>query len=194
MSKMFIENFHWYDIDRQKDENATDAEKYNRITGWARKARGQNPRAFDTLTEWILDDSQWNEDKLALNEQILTHGIFVRFKEQNKRLRSYLMELEPSGVVNKAVFKALDDFDRELSGLSHVESETVAKVFDNFSIMKEYDVRRKIAGNKTGPEGTDSVNLFGYINHLKNCDAQVQWCLFMPDVVKSQQNGFQVDS
>jgi hypothetical protein len=72
--------------------------------------------------------------------------------------------------------------------------ETVEKIFADFSVFLERSVREKIAGNKTGPAGTDSVNLFGYINHLKNCDAQVQWCLFMPDMVKRQQNGFRVDS
>lgn len=29
---------------------------------------------------------------------------------------------------------------------------------------------------------------------MKDCDAGVQWALFMPDVVKSQQKGFKVDS
>jgi hypothetical protein len=38
------------------------------------------------------------------------------------------------------------------------------------------------------------VDFFGYINHLKDCDAAVQWALFMPDVVKRQQNGFKVES
>jgi hypothetical protein len=60
--------------------------------------------------------------------------------------------------------------------------------------MRERDIREKIAGNKTGPAGTDSVKIFGFINHLKNCDAGVQWALFMPDVVKNQQNGFKVET
>lgn len=46
----------------------------------------------------------------------------------------------------------------------------------------------------TGPTGTDSVDTFGYINFLKDCDASVQWTLFMPDCVKRQQNGFRVES
>lgn len=199
MSQKFIDEFHlvdWSEIDGQKKKNLTSAEVYNSIVSWAGKARGQNPSVFDALTEWILDDSQWSDEKLAENEQILMHGVFVRFKEQNAKLREYLKELEPSGVVNGAVFKALDRFDDELSGLSHDEQlrETVAKVFADFSIMRERSIREKIAGNKTGPTGTDSVDIFGYINYLKDCDAGVQWALFMPDMVERQQKGFKVES
>ncbi|SHO46897.1 hypothetical protein [Anaerocolumna xylanovorans] len=82
------------------------------------------------LTEWILDDSQWGDEKLAENEQILMQGVFARFKEQNAQLCAYLKELEPSGVVNAAVFKALERFDDELSRGSADEQlrETVASV------------------------------------------------------------------
>ena len=189
----------WNDIERQQGEALTAADKYKRIVAWAGKARGKNPSVFDALTEWILDDAQWTEDKLAENEQILIQGVFARFKEQNARLRAYLKELEPSGVVNAPVFKALDDFDNDLNAQSdfqHDEQmrEVVAKVFADFTTMKERSIREKIAGNKTGRHGTDSIEIYGYINHLKNCDAQVQWCLFMPEKVKRQQDGFQVDS
>jgi AraC-like DNA-binding protein len=199
MSYKLVDEFHlvdWSDIDGEKDEKLTDAEKYNRIVAWAKKAREKNPEVFDALTEWILDDSQWSEEKLAENEQILMYGVFARFKEQNARLRSYLKELEPSGVVNTPVFKALNQFDDELSGLSHDERlrVTVARVFADFSIMRERSIREKIAGSKTGPTGTDSVDIFGYINYLKDWDAQVQWTLFMPDVVERQQKNFKVDS
>lgn len=123
-------------------------------------------------------------------------SVFARFKEQNAQIRAYLLELEPSGVVNAAVFKALDGFDGELSGVVHDKrlQEVVARVFADFSVMRQRDIREQIAGSKTGPSGTDSVDLFGYINHLKECDAQVQWALFMPDMVERQQKGFKVDS
>lgn len=119
MSRKLIDEFYWNDIEGQRDEKLTDAEKYRRIVSWAAKARGQNPGVFDALTEWVLDDSQWSEEKLAENKQILVQGVFARFKEQNAQLRVYLSELEPSGMVNAAVFKALDRFDDELSGAIH---------------------------------------------------------------------------
>ena len=72
--------------------------------------------------------------------------------------------------------------------------EAVAKVFADFSAMRERGIRELIAGNKTGPAGVNYVDIFGYINYLKDCDAGVQWALFMPDVVERQQNGFKVDS
>ncbi|MHB1000408.1 MAG: hypothetical protein ACYC27_14305 [Armatimonadota bacterium] len=196
MSRNLIDEFHWSDIEDQKGEKQSDEEKYQRIVSWAGKARGQNPSVFDALTEWVLDDSQWSDEKLAENEQILMQGVFARFKEQNVQLRTYLSELEPSGVVNAAVFKALDWFDDELSGHPHDKrlQDVVARVFADFSAMQDRSIREQIAGNKTGPTGTDSVELFGYINYLKDCDAAVQWALFMPDMVEKQQDGFKVDS
>ncbi|MCL2362513.1 MAG: AraC family transcriptional regulator [Defluviitaleaceae bacterium] len=185
----------WSEIDGHQGETLTAAEKYKRIVDWSRKARGKNPLVFDALTEWILDDSQWEPEKLAENEQILMQGVLARFWEQNYQLRLYLKELEPSGVVNAAVFKALDDFDKELSGVSIKElQEAVSRMFADFTAMSNRDIRMKIAGNKTGPTGTSSVEGLGFINHLKNCDAQVQWCLFMPGWVKHQQKGFQVEN
>jgi hypothetical protein len=196
MSRNLIDKFYWSDIEGQTKEKLTDTEKYERMVRWAAKARGVNPAVFDALTEWVLDDSQWGDEKLAINEQILMQGVFARFKEQNAQLRKYLSELEPSGVVNPVVFKALDRFDGELSGLSLAPElqEVVAKVFADFSFMRETSIRKQIAGNKTGSTGTDSVDLFGFINVLKDCDAAVQWALFMPDMVERQQKGFKVDS
>jgi AraC-like DNA-binding protein len=196
MSRNLIDEFYWWDIEGQNGEKLTDIDKYKRIVSWATKARGLNPDVFDALTEWMLDDSQWSEEKLAENEQILMQGVFARFIEQNAQLRTYLSELEPSGVVNAAAFKALDRFDEELSGLAHDKrlQEVVAQVFTDFSAMRERGVREQIAGNKTGSTGTDSVDLFGYINYLKDCDAGVQWALFMPDMVERQQKDFRVDN
>lgn len=198
MSRKIIDEFLLLDlnsIERQKDEKPN-AEAYKKLVSWAGEARGRNPDVFDTLTEWVLDDSKWSDECLDENEWIFMHGVLGRFREQNAKLRVFLKELEPSGVVNEAVFKALDRFDDELSGKVHDERlrETVAKVFADFSAMKERSVRKMIAGNKTGHFGTDSVDVFGYINYLKDCDAGVQWALFMPDVVKNQQKGFKVDS
>lgn len=196
MSSKWVDEFYWHDINEQDVEELTAVEKYRRLVSWAGKARGQNPNVFDDLTGWIRDDSEWADEKLAENEQILMQGVFARFKDQNARLRKYLRELEPSGEVNAAVFNALDRFDESLSGRMNENSleEVVARVFADFSAMRERRVREQIAGNKTGQYGTDGVDFYGYINHLKDCDAAVQWALFMPDLVKHQQNGFKVDS
>ena len=196
-----INEFHlvdWKKFDEQKGKKLTDAEKYKRLVHWAGQARGQNPGVFDALTEWILDDSEWSDDKLAENEQILMQGVLARFREQNAELRAYLKELEPSGVVNAAIWTALDNFDSDLTapmGCPHYTQmrEAVEKMFSDFSVMRERGIREIIAGNKTGAASIDSVEIFGYINHLENCDAQVQWCLFMPELVKHQQDGFEVE-
>jgi AraC-like DNA-binding protein len=199
MTRKLIDEFYWNDVKGGKAEALTASEKYEEIVAWAGKARGQNPNVFDALTEWILDDTEWSDDKLAENEQILMQGILARFKEQNANLRAYLKELEPSGVVNEAIWEALDCFDSDLVApmgcpMYPYMREAVEKMFADFSLMSDRNLREIIAGNKTGETGTDSVEIFGYINHLKNCDAQVQWCLFMPELVKNQQDGFAVES
>ena len=199
MSNPLIDEFHlldWHDIEGKKDEKRTDAEKYNRIAQWALRARKQNPNVFDALTGWILDDSEWSEEKLAENEQILMYGVFARFREQNARLRACLKKLEPSSLVNQAVFAALDKFDEELAGRTHAEHlrKPVAEIFADFSVMRNRSVRELIAGNQTGPEGVNSVEIFGFINALKECDAGVQWALFMPAMAAKQQKDFRVDS
>lgn len=198
MNKKLIDEFYWRDENttEEKGTELTDAEKYNRIVNWASKARGRNPNVFDTLTGWILDDAEWTPDKLAENEQILMQGVFARFKEQNAQLRKHLMALTSSGVVNTVVFEALDRFDDELSGKTHDKHtrEAVARMFADFSTMRSRDIRMLIAGEKTGPTGVDNVEIYGYINVLKDCDAEIQWALFMPDAVKRQQQGFKMDS
>ena len=68
MSRKLIDEFYWSDIEEQNGEKLTDVEKYQRIVSWAGKARGQNPGVFDALTEWVLDDSEWSDDKLTENE------------------------------------------------------------------------------------------------------------------------------
>lgn len=196
MGHKLMNEFYWSNVTDPAAENLSAEEKYKIVTDWALGARQQNPEVFDSLTEWILDDSEWTEDKLAENEQILVQGVFARFKEQNRKLAAYLTELRPSGVVNEAVFEAIKRFDNELEGnIPNPELRDIVKqVFDDFTIMKDKSIREKIAGEKTGPEGVNGVKYFGFINCLKDSDAGVQWTLFMPEAVKAQQNGFRVAS
>lgn len=91
MSRELVDNVllgDWNDIDEQKGKKLTSAESYNRLVSWAQKARGQNTGVFDALSEWVLGDSEWIDEKLAENEQILMQGVFARFKEQNAKLRA----------------------------------------------------------------------------------------------------------
>lgn len=192
MPLQLIDGFHWYDD--KTDSSLSAGENYAKMVHWAEKARGANPVAFDALTEWVLNDSQWEDDtNLARNQQVL-ESIISRFKGQNTLLREQLAGLESSGVVNPAVFPALNHFDAWLWGDIPDDgmNSIVARVMGDFSVMKERALRKEFAGDKTGPAGTDSVELFGYINFLKNFDAGVQWALFMPDMVKEQQKGFEV--
>ncbi len=195
MPDKFTEDFCWNDgVDARNGAESAE-ETYQRLIGWAGLARGTNPSVFDRVTEWILDDSEWTDDKLAENRQILINGVIKRFAQQNARLRELMTELEPSGVVNAAVFSSLDRFDFALEGNAVGESrETVKRVFADFTLMSDRRTRELIAGGKTGVSGTDSVDIFGYINELKDADARVQWALFMPRTVMKQQKGFRVES
>ena len=67
-------------------------------------------------------------------------------------------------------------------------------MFNDFSSMNNRRIRELIAGNATGSAGVNSVELYGYINCLKDCDAGVQWTLFMPQFAQRQQKGFQIES
>ncbi|MDR1261866.1 MAG: hypothetical protein LBK46_00095 [Oscillospiraceae bacterium] len=188
-----LNNFYWSDVDWSAEQSPV--EKYQQLIRWARHARGKNPTAFDQITEWILDDSEWTQDKLAGNEQALMRGLIGRFREQTALFREWLKELEPHGVVNDAVWDTLDTFENALNGKVNKHlSEPVTKLFADFSVMLDRDIRKQIAGNKTGAEGVDTVEIYGYVNHLKDYDASVQWALFMPQVVMDQQNGFKVVS
>jgi len=195
MSDKLTSGFLWFDPEEQKGSPTTDEEKYQKLARWAREARGHNPLAFDALTDWILDDSEWAEDKLAQNERILMRGVIARFKSQNARLRAHLKDIGPSAAVNQAVFRALDEFDNELSGVTRSGGlrGAVSKMFTDFKAMRDRGLRVLIAGGKTGPEGADSAEAYGYINILKECDAAVQWALFMPGVVEKLQQGFRVE-
>lgn len=84
----------------------------------------------------------------------------------------------------------MDRFDDELSGVPHDERlrETVAKVFADFSTMRERGVREIIAGHSIGSMHMDNM---GYINYLKDCDAGVQRALFVPEVVKK--HGYKIN-
>lgn len=189
-------DFHRLDPALLNYDALSDEDKYSSLVSWAGSARGINPEVFDRLTEWVLDDLQWTEDKLLSSKKMLIEDVIEVFKKQNSVLSEILCALEPSGLVNPAVFGALERFDKALSGETGFDDidSAVSALFSNDGGLLDCSVRAKIAGGKTGSAGTDTVDYFGYLNILKDCDAGVQWALFMPEVVKNQQKGFNVKS
>ncbi len=189
--KNLQDSFCWYKSGKTA-ETGTPKERYQRIVDWAGQARGSNPDAFDAVTAWLLKAEEWSETEMAENRILLMEGIIGRFLAQCRQVRAELNDLVSSGLVNMAVFEALDSLEEELAGRSRADElkEAVEKVFSDFTSIKERSVRERFAGGVTGHAGTDTVEIYGYINCLKDCDAGVQWALFMPDVVKRQQNGF----
>ncbi len=189
------EKFCWYETEQKDGENARPEECYEQIVNWAGRARSINPTVFDELSAWLIGSGAWSDSELADNGTYLMERVLARFLEQNRQLRQELTALQPSGLVNEAVFDALDRFDLELSGQTRAEylKEAVESVFRDFSAVRDQKHRECFAGGITGPAGTDSVEVYGYINVLKDCDAAVQWTLFMPDMARRQQDGFLVE-
>lgn len=193
MAERLSELFCWRRAEAESGLSAS--ERGERMITWSREARSTNPNIFDCLTAWLLDDAQWSPDRIEENRCEFMDGIVLRFIQQNARLRADLLEIGDSAGVSASVFAALDRFDAELSGRSADPAlqENVARVFEDFSAMLNPDVRKCIAGCASGPTGTDTIDFYGYVNMLKDCDAQVQWSLFMPDTVQRQQCGFRVE-
>lgn len=189
------ELFEWYGPAPAKE---SPAETYEAIKKWARRARDINPTAFDKVVVWLQGSGEWTEQQLQQNQSLLMEQVIGRFIQQNQLLRKELQALAPSGIVNEAVFDALDRFDevllRETSCGDAKLDEASRRVFQNFSALQDPETRKYFAGSVTGFTGTDSIPVFGYINMLENCDSAVQWTLFMPDVAQRQQNGFRVES
>lgn len=194
--KNFHEKFCWYEAEQSDEKSGSPEERYGQIVNWSSRARGVNPTVFDEISAWLLGSGDWSDGELAENGKYLMDQVIEKFREQNSQLRRQLTALKPSGLVNTAVFDALDRFDRELSGDTQAEwlKEVVERVFRDFSAVRDQETRKRFAGGITGPAGTDSVEIYGYMNALKDCDASVQWTLFMPDFARRQQDGFRVES
>ena len=191
-------DFYWLMDNEAKEEVLSDADQYQKLTDWASRARGKNPNVFDAVTDWMCRDSEWTKGKLAENEKIFKQGILQRFQAQNAYIRMCLERIQAKELINPAVYEALDIFDAQLAGRLDDASmqDVVRNVFSDFSLMANPEIRAQIAGNPTGSLGvnTQNVDIFGYVQMLKEGDAALQWTLFMPDLVKRQQNGFHVQS
>lgn len=72
--------------------------------------------------------------------------------------------------------------------------EAVSAVFRDFAALRDVDIRARFAGGETGPEGVYEMEMVGYINRLKDCDAAMQQTLFMRELAASQQEGFRIKS
>lgn len=191
-----LTGFYWYVPEKRGDAENTPAERYRAIVDWAACARTANPLVFDEVSKWLLGAGAWSEDERTENRAFFMEEILGKFQAQTRLLQEELNELDSAGIVNKAVFEALESFDRELSGKTKLDGmqEVVTAVLRDFSALRDADVRQRFAGGETGPEGTDVVEVFGYVNFLKVCDAAIQWVLFMPDLAARQQKGFRIES
>lgn len=192
MTTDFMNAFLWLEEQDKVVEGRSPQERYQALVTWAAKARGRNPGVFDALTVWMLNDANWTDDLMEVSRLLLLEDVVDGFRRQNTALRLILNELLPHVPVNEAVFKALDGFDAFLAGDAGDDAVTAAmqRVLQDAGALRDPAVRSLIAGRPTGPTGTNSVDLYGYVNMLNDIDASVQWALFMPERVMQQQKGF----
>ena len=143
-----------------------------------------NQHAFNAMSDWLLDDAQWEDPMSAGKEQFLKQCGILLLGYYRNNLREYLenLEAENPGLVNPPVFTAIKRISDRIPG-AHTSDlwlhEAVDPALKDFSAMKSRDLRKKV---------TD------YVMELQGCDNNVQWTLFMPDFIKNQTNGFAVDS
>ena len=195
MSQAVLSGFHFIDWDIVNAAK-TDVERYQLIGKQALEGRIHNPKAFDALSVWMRDEGNWRDDRFEESKALFMDEIIGRLRAQNAKLRETLMALQPQSIVNEVTYRMLDEFDRELAGDIQWDDKlqsAVSALFADFAAIKNPAVRNLIAGGKMGTFGTDTVEVFGYINRISQADSQVQWALFMPDMVKNQQRGFKVD-
>lgn len=125
-ARLLIDQFCWNSME-EVGKAWSDSENYHRIISWAGKARGQNPGVFDALTEWLLDDSEWSDDQLAENEQILIQGVLARFRVirfEYRKMPAMRFIGKPGDMMTdmekrKEVFHMLDGMDGFRSGFDH---------------------------------------------------------------------------
>lgn len=172
------------------------AAAYARITEWALifrrygrcvEAAGQaiyiGQHAFDAMTEWLLDDTQWENAEQSGKEQFLKQCGLLLLGYYRSNLYGYLKKLDSQypGVVNPPVFSALSHIIKALPGAQASDlwlHEAVDPALKDFSGMRRRPLRQKVAE---------------YVQRLKDFDNSVQWTLFMPDFVKNQTKGFRVE-
>jgi len=203
-SEEYFYSSNWYEkcsgllfVGEKTGERLVGAAAYKHISDWALKFRcyghsvkfnGQeifiNQYAFDEMIRWLKDDEIWQNPNENGKEQFLKQCGLLLFDHYRYQLYEYLKKLDAKypNVVNAPVFGVLEEIGKRIPG-AHTSDlwlhEAVDPVLSDFSAMKDKNIRNKV---------------ISYINMLKEFDNSVQWTLFMPDMVKSQQNGFKVDN
>lgn len=132
---------------------AADADRYASIVGWAGPgARERTPNAFDAMTDLLLDDAAWTPEALPASAAAFS-DLLGLFRGQTARLRECLRALEPSGLVNAAVFPALDRLESALNGdLPDLAlKDAVARACADPAALRDRRVRELLAGGPDGP-------------------------------------------
>lgn len=193
----------WYEnctallfVGQKTKEKLTGAQAYGRVTEWALfyrccqrtvRQNGQdiylNQYAYDAMVDWLLDDGEWNDPIEGGKEQYLKQCGLLLMQHYRYHLYEYLKKLDAAfpGLVNQPAFAALERMSAAVPG-AHTSDlwlhEAVDPALADFSAMRSRSLREKAAA---------------YVRLLKAYDDSIQWTLFMPEMVRHQAQGFQVD-
>jgi len=178
-------------------ERCVGAAAYNRIAEWALDVRCSpenvavmgkdiylNQHAFGAMAKWLLDDAQWADPAQGDKEMWLKQCGLLLFGHYRWQLWKYLQRLDAAhpGVVNPPALAVLETINKAIPGSNESDlwlHEAADAAIVDFGALKDRALREKVAQ---------------YVDALQGYDNRLQWSLFMPDMVKEQQKGFQVDN
>ena len=164
-------------------DRLTGGAAYACVTDWARIFRSYSlpvmavgkpvyvgQRAFGRMTEWLLDDTQWQAPQQDGKEMFLKQCGLLLFAHYRWQLGLYLRRLEDGcpGTVPAAVFETLERIGAAVPG-AHVSDlwlhEAVDPALVDFSAMRSRPLREKTAE---------------YVQRLKALDDELLWSFVPP--------------
>ena len=125
------------------------------------------PAAFDAMTAWLLDDSQWQDKNLHDQEVFLKPCGVLLLQYYRDHLRLYLEKLSAQcpGLVHPGIVPAINCMGEMVSGKERSDwhlHKAVDRRLRKFSNMRERELREKVAAR---------------VAQLKEIDREIVACL-----------------
>jgi len=108
------------------------------------------PAAFDAMTAWLLDDSQWDSKDLHDQEVFLKPCGVLLLQHYRDHLRLYLERLSAQcpGLVHPGIVPAINRMGEMVSGKERSDwllGKAVDRRLKKFSNIRERELREKVA-------------------------------------------------
>lgn len=160
----------WYEncaglllVGEKTGTRAVRADAYRVIADWASEFRACPPcvlsdgqeifvgaRAFDAISDWLLDDTAWSEPIPGANQQYLEQAGLLLYAYYRDQLLSYLRQLDAAepGLVNPAVIPELERIAGAIPGKQASQlwlDRAVDPALVDFAAMSQRRLREKVA-------------------------------------------------